>query len=218
MRLSRCISRNDRSTDSGRTALAQRMTKSAPVAARVGGCVLSAACLIVGCAACAATAKPTTARSTTGHSVGISLPVSTTAPSGSTQPAKLIADATVRQELVAVFTASRRDAVNTPAYDAIPPSAVAGIAPGTLHYSRDPATGIYWAVADFSPTQAASQTAAAIGFQDGGNDAVFMRAPGRSWRVRSIGPCLAGLPLSVADAQELTAGPNPLCPHGIPVP
>ncbi len=129
----------------------------------------------------------------------------------SAQPTKLKADATVRQELLATFIAFRSDGADTPGYGAIPPSAVAGITPGTLHYAYDPATGTYWAVAEFRATKAASQTVAFVGFQDGGNEAVFMQPPGGSWHVKSVGPCMAGLPVSVAAAMKLTPSPYPGC-------
>lgn len=161
--------------------------RSVPVLTRVSGGASFAAILVLGCGGCAAAAQPATPLA---RNVGA--------------------------ELLATFTAFRRDGANTPAYAAIPPSAVAGITPGTLHDYHDLATGTYWAVADFSVTEAASKTPAAVGFQDGGNDAVFMRAAGRSWRIKSVGPCMAGLPSNVAAVLGLTAGPNPLCPHGTP--
>jgi hypothetical protein len=127
-----------------------------------------------------------------------------------------VADATVRRELHAAFIAFRGNAANTPGFAAIPPSAVAGITPGTLHYALDPATGTYWAVATFSATAAASQTAAFVGFQDGGSQAVFTRPSDASWRVESVGPCMTDLPVDVAAAWGLTATPSPMCPSGVP--
>lgn len=196
------------------------MVTRVPVSGRITGCALSAAFLVLGCAGCAATAKPAAAQS-----AAVSVPAATAAPSAATpsattrtsaQPAKLVADATVRHELLATFVAFRSNGANTPGYAAIPRSAVAGIAPRTLRYAYDPATGTYWAVADFSPTAAASQTAAFIGFQDGGNAAVFMRRPGGSWHVKSVGPCMTGLPVSVMAAMKLTASPYPGCPSPVP--
>ena len=199
------------------------MVKRIPVSARISGCALSAAFLVLGCAGCTATAKPTAAQSA---AVSVPAATATAAPSAATasattptsaQPVHLVADATVRHELLATFIAFRRNGANTaPGFAAIPPSAVAGIAPRTLHYAYDPATGTYWAVADFSPTEAASQTAAFIGFQDGGNAAVFTQPPGGSWRVKSVGPCMAGLPVSVRDAMKLTASPFPGCQSPVP--
>jgi hypothetical protein len=165
----------------------------------------------------AVTSAPTTgAASTPAPSTAApSSPQATTTPS--TKPANLTADAGVRQGLLAAFTAFRSNAANTPGFAAIPPSAVGGITPGTLYYAFDPATGTYWAVATFSATKAASQTSASVGFQDGGNKAVFMRPSGGSWQVKSVGACLGGLPVAVASALALTASPSPMCPSGIPV-
>lgn len=138
----------------------------------------------------------------------------TTAPSA--KPTNLVADSAVRQELLAAFTAFRSNAANTPGFAAIPPSAVGGITPGTLYYALDPATGSYWAVATFSATKAASQTSAYVGFQDGGNEAVFMRSSGGPWQVKSVGVCLGGLPAAVAAGLALTASASPMCPSGVP--
>jgi hypothetical protein len=191
------------------------MVKWVPVSAQISGCALSAAFLVLGCAGCTATAKPTAAQS-----AAVSVPAATAAPSAITpsspQSANLVADATVPQELLATFIAFRSNTANTPGFAAIPHSAVARITPRTLHYAFDPATGTYWAVADFSPTEAASRTAAAVGFQDGGNQAVFMQPPGGSWHVKSVGPCLTGLPVSVAAAMQLTASPFPGCSSRVP--
>jgi hypothetical protein len=128
----------------------------------------------------------------------------------------LVADAAVRQQLLTAFIAFRSNAANTPGYAAISPSAVAGITPGMLYYAFDPATGTYWAAASFSATAAASQTLAFVGFQDGGSQAVFMQEQDESWEVKSVGPCLAGLPTAVAAVWALSASPNGMCPSGVP--
>jgi hypothetical protein len=134
----------------------------------------------------------------------------------SPKPTNLVADTAVRQELLTAFTAFRSNAANTPGFAAIPPSAVSGITPGTLYYGFDPATGTYWAVATFSATKAASQTLTYVGFQDGGNRAVFTRPSGGGWQVKSVGACLGGLPVTVAAALTLTASSSPMCPSGVP--
>ncbi len=93
----------------------------------------------------------------------------------------------------------------------------AAAASGTLYYAFDPATTTYyWAVATFSATAAASQSLAFVGFQDGGNQAVFMRLTGQPWSVKSIGPCMAGLPVAVAAAWAVTGNASPMCPSGVP--
>ena len=193
------------------------MINSVPVPARVSGCALAAAFLVLWCVGCAPTTKPAAA-----PSAAVSQPVATATaarsagPEPSATPANLGADATVRQELLAAFIAFRGDAANTPGYASIPASAVAGITPGTLYYAFDPATGTYWAVATFSATAAASQTLDFVGFQDGGSQAVFTRPSDGSWLVKSAGPCMSGLPVGVAVAWGLTASPSPMCPSGAP--
>jgi hypothetical protein len=190
------------------------------LSARVSSCAiaaLSAACLGLACAGCASTEKPVAAPSVAGSqpvTTATAVPSGTAVPSA--KPANLVADATVRQQLLAAFIAFRSNAANTPGYAAIPPSAVAGISPRTMSYALDPATGTYWAVATFSATKAASQTSAFAGFQDGGNEAVFTRSSGQPWLVKSVGMCLAGLPVAVAVAWALTATPSPMCPAGVP--
>lgn len=188
--------------------------------ARAGGCalaVVSAAFIGLACVGCAQTATPTVA-----PSAALSQSAATAAarPSATAQtsaePANLVADATVRQQLLAAFVAFRSDAANTPGFAAIPPSAVAGITPGTLYYAFDPAASTYWAVATFSATEAASQTLEFVGFQDGGSQAVFTRSSGGPWLVKSVGPCMAGLPVGVAAMWGLTASANPMCPSGVP--
>jgi hypothetical protein len=193
------------------------VTSKVPVLARLRGCALAAgpaACVALACAGCAPAATPTTAAVSRPAATATAVPSATGAPSAG--PASLAASKTVRRELLAAFIAFRRNAANTPGYAAIPPSAVGGIAPGTLSYAWDPATGTYWAAASFDATKAATRTPAFVGFQDGGNSAVFMRPAGQPWLVRSVGPCLTGLPVAVATALALRASPSPMCPSGIP--
>jgi hypothetical protein len=179
--------------------------------------VMVAACAGLMCVGCAQNARPvaaSTAAISRPSTIASAAPSATGSPSATTPsdlPVKLVADAKVRQELLATFIAFRSNGANTPGYAAIPPSAVAGIAPGTLHYGYDPATGTYWALVGFNATKAASQTAAFVGFQDGGNEAVFRQLHGGSWRVKYVGPCMTGLPVSVAAALGLTASPYPGC-------
>jgi hypothetical protein len=177
---------------------------------------VSAACMGLACVGCMSTAKPAAAPSAPPTSGATATVVPSATAVASAKPANLVADATVRQELLAAFIAFRSNAANTPGYAPIPPSAVAGIAPGTLFYALDPTTGTYWAAATFSATAAASQTSAFVGFQDGGSQAVFMRTPGEPWQVKSVGPCLAGLPVAIAATWALTANASPMCPSGVP--
>lgn len=146
------------------------------------------------------TASPTTVSSTT----------STVAPPLSVQ--NLLADNSVRSELLAAFVAFRSDAKNTPGYAAIPPGSVGGILPGTLFYAYVPSTRTHWAVASFYPSSRASSTLASVAFQDGGADAVFMQPDGQGWAVEYVGQCQSGLPAAVADAWRLAHPPLP-CSH-----
>ncbi len=114
-----------------------------------------------------------------------------------------MASAAVREELLRAFTTFRADAANTPGDAPVPPSAVGGISWGTLFYAFDPSSSTYWARAGFYPTVAASQTFAAVAFQDGGADAVFTRPSGSAWVVKSVGMCHSGLPVRVAETWGL---------------
>ena len=173
--------------------------------------VVMAAGVVAVTAGCGRAATPVAA-----PSASVSRPVAIASTVPSAKPTNLVADATVRQKLQAAFIAFRSNAANTPGLAAIPPSAVDGIAPGKLYYAFDQATSTYWAVATFRATAAASQTSAYVGFQDGGSQAVFTRTSGGPWLVKSVGPCLVGLPKPVAAALALTASPSPMCPHGVP--
>ncbi len=181
--------------------------------------VVMAAGVVAGTAGCGPTAKTVAApseasRPATIASTSSTVPSATGAPSA--ERTDLVADAAVRQKLLAAFIAFRSNAANTPGFASIPPPAVAGISPGKLFYAFDPATSTYWAVATIKATEAASHTSAYVGFQDGGSQAVFTQPSGEPWLVKSVGPCLAGLPNTVAATLALTVSPSPLCPHGAP--
>jgi hypothetical protein len=190
------------------------MVSKVNVSRRVRSCALAAVsitCLGFACVGCASAVKPTAAPTS-----AASRTATTGAAASSGKPANLVADTAVRQKLLAAFVAFRSNAANTPGYVAISPSAVAGISKGTLYYAVNMTTGTYWAVASFYATHAASRTSAFVGFQDGGNEAVFTRSSGKPWLVKSVGPCLAGLPTAVADTWALAANPSGMCPSGVP--
>jgi hypothetical protein len=185
-----------------------------PVSLRISGfalTVVATAWAGLLCAGCAQNAKPVASAT-----AAVKQPAVTASATPSAQPTSLVADEAIRHQLRAVFIAFRSDGANTLGFAAIPPSAVGGISPGTLFYVLDPATGTHWAVASFDPTDAARQTSAFVGFQDGGSQAVFMQPPGQPWQVESIGQCLKGLPAAVATASGLNASPSPMCPGGVP--
>jgi hypothetical protein len=90
----------------------------------------------------------------------------------------------------------------------LPPGAVAGLRPGSLHLASVPATGISWARAGFTPSLAASPATRA-GFQDGASTAVFTKATGQPWHlVRAAGAgggCGPAVPAAIRKAWQLPA-------------
>jgi hypothetical protein len=64
----------------------------------------------------------------------------------------------------------------------LPKADVGAIRRGSLHLARVPASGIMWALADFTPSASASAQVKA-GFQDGAGAGVFSKAPGQSWHL-----------------------------------
>jgi hypothetical protein len=195
------------------------MINKVGVSARVSGRALaavSAALIGLACVGCTTTAKPTAASEATSESPATASAAPSSTVATSSEPANLVASATVQQDLLAAFIAFRSNAANTPGFAPIAPSAVAGISPGALYYAYDPSTDSYWAVATFAATAAASQSMAYVGFQDGGDEAVFTKSASGSWLVESVGLCLTGLPVGVATIWGLTASANPMCPNGVP--
>jgi len=121
----------------------------------------------------------------------------------------LVADTTVRQQLMAAFIAARSQPTDT--WAAIPAAAIGGIEPGSLYYAYVPSTNTFWAMASFYPTPGTEQTSAFIGFQDGGNSAQFARSDDGPWAVKYIGPCYTALPPEVQAAWGLGKNPYPGC-------
>lgn len=177
----------------------------------------------LGAAACSGggpgpVARPPTT-STSAATSGSSIPESTTAtnpPATSTPPAvtarNLVADTSVQTALTDTFVSFRLDAANTPGYAALPPGSVQGITPGSLFYALVPSTGASWAVASFSPAPGISDTSSFIGFQDGGNIAVFTRPSDGPWAVVYVGPCTsAHVPAAVMTVWGLGRSTYPGC-------
>jgi hypothetical protein len=71
-------------------------------------------------------------------------------------------------------------------YTHLPAQDIAGTTPGTVYFAFDPTTGIYWALASFSPTPSAS-TQTQVALQDGGNIGIFTRKAGAAWKMLSTG-------------------------------
>jgi hypothetical protein len=89
------------------------------------------------------------------------------------------------QALIQAYAAARH----------LPKDMVAGVRPGSLHLAEVPASGSWWAIADFTPSAAADATVR-IGFQDGASTGVFTRAPGQPWRLVQV----AGAPYECSSA------------------
>jgi CHAP domain/PKD domain len=102
------------------------------------------------------------------------------------------------QALIAAYAAARH----------LPKNVVAGVRPGSLHLAEVPATGLWWAIADFTPS-AAADAAVRIGFQDGASTGVFSRAAGQPWHlVQAAGApyeCSGALSAALRSAWQLPA-------------
>jgi len=81
----------------------------------------------------------------------------------------------------------------------LPAQAVEGIRPGTLHVASLPASGADWAIASFTPSATADESAQAA-LQDGANTVVFSRVTGQPWRLRAVGGCGRGLSIAIRAA------------------
>ena len=90
----------------------------------------------------------------------------------------------------------------------LPPGAVAGLRPGSLHLASVPATGVSWAIAGFTPSPAAGPRALA-GFQDGASTGVFTQGAGQPWRLVQAagagGGCGPAVPAAIRKAWHLAA-------------
>jgi hypothetical protein len=138
---------------------------------------LLAAVAVAGC-----TASPASGPAAPGHGRSTSpsalTAVSPAAASGSASAGPggvraLAVSPDVREELTAAFAD----------YKGISPSDVAGIRPGSAYYAYDPATGTYWALADFLPSRTAPSNVL-VGFQDGASIGLFTRFADGSWQVQ----------------------------------
>lgn len=97
-------------------------------------------------------------------------------------------------------------------------SDVSGVEPGSVHYSLEVVTGVYWASARFTLSPQASFQAQ-VSFQDGGDTAVFSRLDGAAWAVtvgRVPWPCPTDLPPEVLGAWGMTY--SEYCPLTSPTP
>ena len=97
-------------------------------------------------------------------------PSTTTTAAATASVQNLVATAADKAALTVAFVASK----NVPTQD------IAGTDPGTVYYAYVPSTKMYWALASFLPTPAASQQTL-VGLQDGGRTGIFTRVPAGSW-------------------------------------
>jgi hypothetical protein len=82
----------------------------------------------------------------------------------------------VRGQLTAAFVAYKR----------ISPSDVAGTFPRSVYYAYDPATGTYWALAQFRGSGTESFNVQ-VSFQDGGNYGMFRKTAAGTWQAQDPG-------------------------------
>ena len=119
-----------------------------------------------------------------------------------TLPKNLAAPASLRTDLLYAFASLKK----TPTREFTGPVA------GTLYYAYVPASGSYWAIAQFEPSaQATFQTK--VNMQDGGNIGVFMRRAGTPWHVALGGipfPCPGAIPQNVLALWSISYAQN--CP------
>ena len=132
---------------------------------------------------------------------------SATAASASAEVQNLAASGAVKSELLTAWAAAK----------GIPVSAVAGSPPGSIYYAYVPATGTYWALADYEPASSDSLNVQ-VGFQDGGSGGLFKKSGNGPWQVTFEGAptiCdqLRFFPQAVLIAWDLptTATPASIC-------
>jgi len=111
----------------------------------------------------------------------------------------LVISRAVRSELTAAYVAYRR----------ISPSDVAGTRPGSVRYAYDPATGTYWALANFALSGTASPRVL-VGFQDGVSWGFFTKVGSGPWKARIGGEPVACLEVRFFPQVVLAAWSVPL--------
>jgi hypothetical protein len=116
----------------------------------------------------------------------------------------LVVTSAERSELTAAFVA----------YKGVPLSEVAGgePVPGSVYYAYDPATGTFWAAANFAEVNGLSLKAMET-YQNGGDIGMFRKAGAGSWQVQTAASsldCLAPhfFPKAVLIAWSLPTAPR----------
>jgi hypothetical protein len=146
-----------------------------------------------------ATYTPTATETPTASVTKPPLPVVTETPTTSSgspspevaaTPQNLMVTPEVRQELIAAYETVRQ----------LGPDGVTGTRPDSVYYAFDPATGIHWAVANFSPGPTLTEQQS-VSFQDGGSIGVFSQAANSGWQLLGGGgappDCTSYLPATV---------------------
>jgi hypothetical protein len=170
---------------------------------------------VVGVAACSAsspgprpdqTAAPSTtaaAAPTATTSTSPSPGTPSASPTGPGGVQNLLVSSADRSELTAAFAA----------FKGIPLSDVYGASPlpGSVYYAYDPATGTYWALANFGPSKKASLQVQ-VSMQDGGDIGMFRKVGSGPWQTSTGGaPPLCGY-LEFFPQAVLTAWAMPTSP------
>ena len=93
----------------------------------------------------------------------------------------LVVPGSVRRELTAAYLA----------YMHFKAADIAGTVPRSVYYAYDAATGSYWAMATYQPSEAARSSSPGspafntlVNMQDGGSTGLFSRSPGHAWQVQ----------------------------------
>lgn len=132
--------------------------------------------------ACSVTRTPSSAGPANGQTTTPAATAASSRPAGSPSatPARsagvqnLVISSAEKSELTAAYVAWR----------GISLADIAGAGPvsGSVYYAYEPATEIYWALADFEPSSTASLDVQ-VGFQDGGGTAMYQRAGAGPWQI-----------------------------------
>jgi hypothetical protein len=161
-------------------------------------------------------ATPSTEVATTSTSTAVAAPTTPapTTSSSATAPRSLVADGSVKAALREAFLTAK----------GLQPDEIAS-APtaGSVYYAYAPATQTYWGMAEFTPT--ASMTFQhSVNMQDGGDEGIFARSSGGSWRMLSIAqipwPCPGWFPPDIERVWALAMAPgcdSPEVPVGGPL-
>jgi len=115
----------------------------------------------------------------------------------------------LEKQLHRLFVLYRAKPTHPKGYAPIATAAITGIAT-QVHVAKTFPNATEWAMALFVPKTALT-TQTFIGFQDGGNKAIFKKSEGKPWKVIYVGPCSGPLPLKVSAAWGVGRSLYPGC-------